>query len=139
MKEQIRYIVFFTAAFAIMLFAGSYVASSAQDAMFYAQDSTGLLSDEVHCANGSVNAAVPPYSSVAEVTAMPAVPGGDARVQREQVSQFNSALKGVIKIRAGRESENSNIQKEISVQLHSLAKHNPINDYYVFTLRRLRV
>ncbi|MCI1720981.1 MAG: hypothetical protein LKM37_08285 [Bacteroidales bacterium] len=139
MKEQIRNIVFFTVAFAIMLFAGSYVASSTQDAMLYAQDSTGLFSDEGHCANGSVDAAIPPYSSVAEVSATASAASGDARVQREQSSQFSSALRGVIKNLSSRVSENSDIQKDISVQLHSLAKHNPINDYYVYTLKRLRV
>ena len=136
MKVKISHIVCFAVA-VVMVLIVSHIATATSEAILVAeQDSLGTVADNN---DGSINMIEPPYSSVAEVITSSTAAGGDARVQREQSSQFSSALKGVLKILAGRDSKKSDNQEIISVQLHNLVLHNPINDYYVYTLKRLRV
>ena len=136
MKVQISHIVCFAVAI-VMVLVVSHFATVASEAIIIAEPDS--LETAVGNKDGSIKMIESPYSSVAEVITSSAAAGGDARVQREQSSQFSSAMKGLLKTLAARDSRKSNNQEIISVQLQSLVLHNPINDYYVYTLKKLRV
>src|SRR5574344_836695 len=136
MKVQISHIVCFAVAMLMALVVSRFATATSEAILIAEADSSETMACNK---GGSINMIEPPYSSVAEIITSSSAAGGDARVQREQSSQFSSALKGVLKILAGRDSKKSDNQEIISVQLQNLALHNPINDYYVYTLKRLRI
>ena len=136
MQVRISHIVCFAVAI-VMVLVVSHFATAASEAMVIAEPDS--LEIAVGNKDGSIKMIELPYSSVAEVITSSAAAGGDARVQREQSSQFSSDMKGLLKTLAARDSRKSDDQEIISVQLQSLVLHNPINDYYVYTLKKLRV
>jgi|LAHS01.1.fsa_nt_gb hypothetical protein len=136
MKERLSHIICFAVA-VIMVLVVSHIATATSEAILIAAPDS--LETAASNKDGSINMIEPPYSSVAEVITSSTAAGGDARVQREQSSQFSSAMKGLLKTLAARDSKKSDNQEIISVQLQSLVLHNPINDYYVYTLKKLRV
>lgn len=136
MQVRVSHIVCFAVAI-VMVLVVSHLATAASEAMVVAEPDS--LEIAVGNKDGSIKMIELPYSSVAEVITSSAAAGGDARVQREQSSQFSSDMKGLLKTLAARDSRKSDDQEIISVQLQSLVLHNPINDYYVYTLKKLRV
>lgn len=136
MQVRVSHIVCFAVAIVMMLVV-SHFATAASEAILIAQPDS--LETAVGNKDGSIKMVDPPYASVAEVITSSAAAGGDARVQREQSSQFSSTMKGLLKTLAARDSRKSDNQEIISVQLQSLVLHNPINDYYIYTLKKLRV
>lgn len=136
MQVRISHIVCFAVAI-VMVLVVSHLATAASEAIVIAEPDS--LEIAVGNKDGSIKMIELPYSSVAEVITSSAAAGGDARVQREQSSQFSSDMKGLLKTLAARDSRKSDDQEIISVQLQSLVLHNPINDYYVYTLKKLRV
>ena len=136
MQVRISHIVCFAVAI-VMVLVVSHLATAASEAMVVAEPDS--LEIAVGNKDGSIKMIELPYSSVAEVITSSTAAGGDARVQREQNSQFGFDMKGLLKTLAARDSRKSDDQEIISVQLQSLVLHNPINDYYVYTLKKLRV
>lgn len=136
MKVRVSHIVCFAVTMLLVLVVSRFATVTSEAILIAESDSSEAMAGNK---SGSINMIEPPYSSVAEIITSCSASGGDARVQREQSSQFSSALKGVLKILAGRDSKKSGNQEIISVQQHYQVLHNPINDYYVFTLKRLRV
>ncbi|HNY05068.1 MAG TPA: hypothetical protein PK500_06675 [Candidatus Egerieousia sp.] len=136
MKVQISHIVCFAVTI-VMVLVVSHFATAASEAILIAEPDS--LETTVGNKDGSIKMIEPPYSSVAEVITSSAAAGGDARVQRVQSSQFSSDMKGLLKTLAARDSRKSDNQEIISAQLQSLVLHNPINEYYIYTLKKVRV